>query len=57
MRKEFSWIGKLNILMSFWAGFTDKKFKNIFLDIGLMNRVMGIDYNEKIILVNHLIGS
>jgi predicted AAA+ superfamily ATPase len=25
---------------------SDKKFKNIFLDIGLMNRVMGIDYNE-----------
>jgi predicted AAA+ superfamily ATPase len=25
---------------------SDKKFKNIFLDIGLMNRVMKIDYNE-----------
>ena len=25
---------------------SDKKFKNLFLDIGLMNRVMGIDYNE-----------
>ncbi len=25
---------------------SDKRFKNIFLDIGLMNRVMGIDYNE-----------
>ena len=25
---------------------SDKKFKSLFLDIGLMNRVMGIDYNE-----------
>jgi len=25
---------------------SDKKFKNLFLDIGLMNRVMKIDYNE-----------
>jgi len=25
---------------------SDKRFKNLFLDIGLMNRVMGIDYNE-----------
>ena len=25
---------------------SDKKFKTLFLDIGLMNRVMGIDYNE-----------
>ena len=25
---------------------SDKKFKNVFLDIGLMNRVMKIDYNE-----------
>ncbi|MCH7536018.1 MAG: DUF4143 domain-containing protein, partial [Bacteroidetes bacterium] len=25
---------------------SDKKFKNIFLDIGLMNRVMKVDYNE-----------
>lgn len=25
---------------------SDKKFKNIFLDIGLMNRAMEIDYNE-----------
>ncbi len=25
---------------------SEKKFKNIFLDIGLMNRVMKIDYNE-----------
>jgi len=25
---------------------SEKKFKNVFLDIGLMNRVMGIDYNE-----------
>jgi predicted AAA+ superfamily ATPase len=25
---------------------SDKKFKNLFLDIGIMNRVMEIDYNE-----------
>jgi len=25
---------------------SDKKFKNVFLDIGLMNRLMGLDYNE-----------
>ncbi|MCD4683502.1 MAG: AAA family ATPase [Bacteroidales bacterium] len=25
---------------------SDKKFKVVFLDIGLMNRIMGIDYNE-----------
>jgi predicted AAA+ superfamily ATPase len=25
---------------------SDKKFKNIFIDIGLMNRIMGLDYNE-----------
>ncbi len=25
---------------------SEKKFKTVFLDIGLMNRVMGIDYNE-----------
>ncbi len=25
---------------------SDKKFKSLFLDIGLMNRVMGIDYND-----------
>jgi hypothetical protein len=25
---------------------SDKKFKNVFLDIGLMNRIMGLDYNE-----------
>jgi len=28
------------------VGSSEKKFKNIFLDIGLMNRVMGVDYNE-----------
>ena len=27
-----------------------KKFKNLFLDIGLMNRIMGIDYNK---MLNH----
>ncbi len=25
---------------------SDKKFKNVFLDIGLMNRIMRLDYNE-----------
>lgn len=25
---------------------SEKKFKTVFLDIGLMNRIMGIDYNE-----------
>ncbi len=25
---------------------SDRKFKNVFLDIGMMNRIMGIDYNE-----------
>ena len=25
---------------------SDAKFKNVFLDIGLMNRMMGLDYNE-----------
>jgi len=25
---------------------SDKKFKTVFLDIGLMNRIMGMDYNE-----------
>ncbi len=25
---------------------SDKKFKSVFLDIGLMNRIVGIDYNE-----------
>jgi predicted AAA+ superfamily ATPase len=25
---------------------SEKKFKNVFLDIGLMNRIMGLDYNE-----------
>ena len=27
---------------------SDKRFKSLFLDIGLMNRVMGIDYNESL---------
>ena len=35
-----------NIGIPFDVYASDKKFKNIFLDIGLMNRVMGIDYNE-----------
>ena len=32
------------IPMEFYA--SNKKFKSVFLDIGLMNRLMGIDYNE-----------
>ncbi|MCX6226336.1 MAG: AAA family ATPase [Bacteroidia bacterium] len=35
-----------NIGIPFENYASDKKFKNLFLDIGLMNRVMGIDYNE-----------
>jgi predicted AAA+ superfamily ATPase len=35
-----------NIGIPFEAYASDRKFKNLFLDIGLMNRVMGIDYNE-----------
>ncbi len=31
---------------------SDKKFKNLFLDIGIMNRAMGIDYNETLNLKN-----
>ncbi len=37
-------VSNLGIPLEVFA--SDKKFKNIFLDIGLMNRVMGIDYNE-----------
>jgi len=33
---------------------SDKKFKSVFLDIGLMNRIMGIDYNETLIHENLL---
>jgi predicted AAA+ superfamily ATPase len=35
-----------NIGIPLYVYASDKKFKNLFLDIGLMNRVMGIDYNE-----------
>jgi hypothetical protein len=35
-----------NIGIPFETYASDRKFKNLFLDIGLMNRVMGIDYNE-----------
>ena len=35
-----------NIGIPFEVHASDKKFKNLFLDIGLMNRVMGIDYNK-----------
>ena len=37
-------LGNIGIPLEVYA--SDKKFKNLFLDIGLMNRVMGIDYNE-----------
>jgi predicted AAA+ superfamily ATPase len=35
-----------NIGIPFEVYASENKFKNLFLDIGLMNRVMGIDYNE-----------
>jgi len=37
-------VGKPGIPMDVNA--SDKKFKNVFLDIGLMNRIMKIDYSE-----------
>ena len=33
---------------------SDKKFKSIFLDIGLMNRSIGLEYNEAFIHSNLL---
>lgn len=42
--KKVKSVGTLGIPLEIHA--SDKKFKNIFLDIGLMNRVMKIDYNE-----------
>jgi predicted AAA+ superfamily ATPase len=42
--KKVKALGNIGIPMEVYA--SDKKFKNLFLDIGLMNRVMGIDYNE-----------
>jgi predicted AAA+ superfamily ATPase len=33
---------------------SDTKFKNVFLDIGLMNRIMGLDYNEALSHTNLL---
>lgn len=42
--KKVRALGNIGLPIEVYA--SDKKFKNIFLDIGLMNRVMGIDYNE-----------
>ncbi len=42
--KKVKSLSNIGIPLDVYA--SDKKFKNIFLDIGLMNRVMGIDYNE-----------
>ncbi len=42
--KKIKSLSNIGIPLDVYA--SDKKFKNIFLDIGLMNRVMGIDYNE-----------
>ncbi len=42
--KKVKSLSNIGIPMDVFA--SDKKFKNLFLDIGLMNRVMGIDYNE-----------
>ncbi len=42
--KKVKSLSNIGIPLDIYA--SDKKFKNIFLDIGLMNRVMGIDYNE-----------
>ena len=37
-------VGNIGVPLEVYA--SDKKFKNVFLDIGLMNRIMGLDYNE-----------
>ena len=42
--KKVKALNNIGIPLGIYA--SDKKFKNLFLDIGLMNRVMGIDYNE-----------
>jgi uncharacterized protein len=42
--KKIKALSNIGILLEVYA--SNKKFKNLFLDIGLMNRVMGIDYNE-----------
>ena len=42
--KKIKSLSSIGIPMEVHA--SDKRFKNLFLDIGLMNRVMGIDYNE-----------
>lgn len=42
--KKVKSLSNIGIPLDVYA--SDKKFKNIFLDIGLMNRVMGINYNE-----------
>ncbi len=43
-----------NIGTPFEVYASDKKFKTLFLDIGLMNRVMGIDYNQALTHANLL---
>jgi len=42
--KKVKSLSNIGIPLDVYA--SDKKFKNLFLDIGLMSRVMGIDYNE-----------
>jgi uncharacterized protein len=42
--KKIKSLSNIGIPLEVYA--SDKKFKNLFLDIGLMNRVMGVDYNE-----------
>ena len=42
LAKKVKSVSNIGIPLDIYA--SDKKFKNIFLDIGLMNRVMGIDY-------------
>ena len=44
LAKKVKSVSNIGIPLNIYA--SDKKFKNIFLDIGLMNRVMGIDYNK-----------
>jgi uncharacterized protein len=42
--KKIKALSNIGIPLEVYA--SDKKFKNLFLDIGLMNRVMEIDYDE-----------
>jgi len=44
LAKKVKAVNKPGIPLEVYA--SDKKFKSIFLDIGLMNKVMGIDYHE-----------